>query len=201
LPAPCPPRLQPPTRPCPNSPTSPSVGCPHSDAHEQAASPQTRASLWRAPDTHVAQSGTVHAGRPPRHRMGDKEHGVSPNVVAGGVSYGRRHFRCPTRSRPASDTRRGGRRDARLDSSRAARNRGRSGRDRPGTSRCLRSVALLARHLLNHLSAYAHAPAIAVERGADDTHVPADGVFRPKEALMTAFPDAGPSPTGPCRFR
>jgi dienelactone hydrolase len=43
---------------------------------------------------------------------------------------------------------------------------------------------------LTHLSAYAHAPAIAFECGGGDTHVPADGAFRFKEALTTAFPDA-----------
>jgi dienelactone hydrolase len=43
---------------------------------------------------------------------------------------------------------------------------------------------------LTHLSGYAHAPAIAFECGADDTHVPADGALRFKEALTVAFPDA-----------
>ena len=43
---------------------------------------------------------------------------------------------------------------------------------------------------LSHLSHYAHAPAIAFECGADDTHVPPDGALRFRDALAKAYPRA-----------
>ena len=43
---------------------------------------------------------------------------------------------------------------------------------------------------LSHLSHYAHAPAIAFECGADDTHVPPDGALRFRDALAKAHPHA-----------
>jgi hypothetical protein len=42
----------------------------------------------------------------------------------------------------------------------------------------------------SHLSHYAHAPAIAFECGADDTHVPPDGALRFRDALTKAYPHA-----------
>lgn len=43
---------------------------------------------------------------------------------------------------------------------------------------------------LSHLGSYAHAPAIAFECGADDTHVPPDGALRFRDALAQAYPHA-----------
>jgi uncharacterized protein len=43
---------------------------------------------------------------------------------------------------------------------------------------------------LSHLSHYAHAPAIAFECGADDTHVSPDSAFRFRDALANAYPHA-----------
>jgi dienelactone hydrolase len=43
---------------------------------------------------------------------------------------------------------------------------------------------------LSHLDSYAHAPAIAFECGADDTHVPPDGALRFRDALAKAHPHA-----------
>lgn len=43
---------------------------------------------------------------------------------------------------------------------------------------------------LSHLSHYAHAPAIAFECGADDTHVPPDGALRFRDALAKDYPNA-----------
>jgi dienelactone hydrolase len=41
---------------------------------------------------------------------------------------------------------------------------------------------------LTHLHAYAHGPAITLECGADDTHVPPDGALRFQAALREAYP-------------
>ena len=46
---------------------------------------------------------------------------------------------------------------------------------------------------LSHLSHYAHAPAIAFECGADDSHVPPDGALRFRDALTEAYPHAAAS--------
>jgi dienelactone hydrolase len=43
---------------------------------------------------------------------------------------------------------------------------------------------------LSHLSHYAHAPAIAFECGANDTHVGPEGALRFRDALATACPQA-----------
>lgn len=43
---------------------------------------------------------------------------------------------------------------------------------------------------LSHLSHYAHAPAIAFECGADDTHVAPDGALRFRDALAKAYPQS-----------
>jgi uncharacterized protein len=44
---------------------------------------------------------------------------------------------------------------------------------------------------LSHLSHYAHAPAIAFECGADDTHVGPEAALRFRDALAKAYPHAG----------
>jgi dienelactone hydrolase len=44
---------------------------------------------------------------------------------------------------------------------------------------------------LSHLNNYAHAPAIAFECGADDTHVGPEAALRFRDALAKAYPDAG----------
>jgi uncharacterized protein len=46
---------------------------------------------------------------------------------------------------------------------------------------------------LSHFSHYAHAPAIAFECGADDTHVGPEGALRFRDALAKAHPQAGAS--------
>jgi uncharacterized protein len=46
---------------------------------------------------------------------------------------------------------------------------------------------------LSHLNHYAHAPAIAFECGADDTHVPPDGALRFRDALAKDYPHAAAS--------
>lgn len=43
---------------------------------------------------------------------------------------------------------------------------------------------------MSHLSRYAHAPAIAFECGAADSHVPADGALRFRDALAKAHSQA-----------